>query len=108
MTMTPRLRKFALTVHIASSVGWLGSVAGFLALAIAGLTSRDVQTVRGIYVAMQLTGWYVIVPLPRFADNRAYPVTRHTVGLVPALLGLDEIPDNHRFHPHLVRFRADT
>lgn len=63
MTVTPGFRKFALTVHIASSVGWLGAVACFLALAVAGLTSRDVQTVRGVYVAMQLTGWYVIVPL---------------------------------------------
>lgn len=63
MIMTPGFRKFALTTHVASSVGWLGAVACFLALAVAGLTSRDVQTVRGVYVAMQLTGWYVIVPL---------------------------------------------
>ena len=60
--MTPRLRKFALTAHVTFSVGWLGTVAGFLALAIAALTSRDVQTVRGSYIAMELTGWYVIVP----------------------------------------------
>jgi hypothetical protein len=41
MTMTPHLRKFALTAHVTSSVGWLGGVAGFLALAVAGLTSQD-------------------------------------------------------------------
>ena len=63
MTMTPRLRKFALTAHIASSVGWLGAVACFLALAIAGLTSRDAQMVRAAYLAMGLTAWFVIVPL---------------------------------------------
>jgi hypothetical protein len=40
MNMSPALRKFALTAHITSSVGWLGSVIGFLALAIAGLTSQ--------------------------------------------------------------------
>ena len=34
MTLTPRLRKAALTTHVASSVGWLGAVVGFLALAI--------------------------------------------------------------------------
>ena len=39
--MTPRVRKWALTAHIAFSVGWLGAVAGFLVLSIAGLTSRD-------------------------------------------------------------------
>lgn len=36
MTVTPRLRKFALTVHATSSVDWLGAVLAFLALAIAG------------------------------------------------------------------------
>ena len=43
MTMTPRLRKFALTAHVTSSVGWLGAVAGFLALAVAGLTSQELR-----------------------------------------------------------------
>jgi hypothetical protein len=62
MTMTPRFRKFALTAHVTSSVGWLGTVASFQALAIAAVTSRDPETVRGSYLAMELTGWYVIVP----------------------------------------------
>ena len=35
--MTPGLRKFALTTHVTSSVGWLGAVGAFLALAIAGV-----------------------------------------------------------------------
>ncbi|HYN09782.1 MAG TPA: hypothetical protein VES67_20535 [Vicinamibacterales bacterium] len=63
MTMTPRLRKFALTAHVTSSVGWLGAVSAFLALAVAGLTSRDAQMVRADYLAMELIGWFVIVPL---------------------------------------------
>jgi hypothetical protein len=62
MTMTPRLRKFALTAHVTSSVGWLGAVAGFLALAVAGLTSKEAQTVRAAYIAMELTGRLVIIP----------------------------------------------
>lgn len=61
--MSPGLRKLALTAHVICSVGWLGAVAGFLALAIAGLQSADLQAVRGFYIAMNLTGWYVIVPL---------------------------------------------
>jgi hypothetical protein len=60
--MTPRLRKLALTAHVTSAVGWLGAVAGFLALAIAAQTSQGPATVRSAYVAMELTGWYVIVP----------------------------------------------
>src|SRR5437773_12434586 len=63
MTMAPSLRKFALTAHVTSSVGLLGSIAAFLALAIAGLTSQDAQIVRAAYLAMDLTGWFVIVPL---------------------------------------------
>ena len=65
--MTPGVRKLALTAHVTCSVGWLGAVAGFLALAIAGLVSQDLQTVRGMYVAMNLIGWYIIVP-PCFAS----------------------------------------
>lgn len=60
--MTPGIRKLALTAHVTSSVGWLGTVASFQALAIAALTSRDPATVRGFYLAMELIGWYVIVP----------------------------------------------
>lgn len=63
MLMTPRLRKVALTVHVTASVGWLGAVFAFLALAIAGLTSQDAQVVRAAYLAMELAGWFVIVPL---------------------------------------------
>jgi hypothetical protein len=61
--MTPGLRKLVLTAHITVSVGWLGAVAAFLALAIAGLTSRDEQMVRTAYAAMELTARCVIVPL---------------------------------------------
>ncbi|MCL4704912.1 hypothetical protein KJ068_07110 [bacterium] len=63
MTMTPRLRKFALTAHITASVGWLGADIGFLALAVVGLTSQDAQMVRAAYLAMGLIAWFVIVPL---------------------------------------------
>ena len=61
--MTPGIRKLALTAHVTSSVGWLGAVGGFLALAIAGLIGRDELTVRSVYLATELTTWVVIVPL---------------------------------------------
>src|SRR6266853_1189855 len=60
--MTPSLREFALTAHITFSVGLLGSIAAFLALAVAGLTSQDSQIVRAAYPAMDLTTRFVIVP----------------------------------------------
>ena len=51
------------------------------------------QMVRAAYLAMELTGWFVIVPLSlRLAADRACPVTGHHVGLVPALLGPGETP----------------
>lgn len=62
MIMTSRLRKFGLTAHVTFSVGWLGAVVAYLALAIAGLTSHDLQLVRATYLAMELIGWLVIIP----------------------------------------------
>lgn len=62
MTLTPRLTKFVFTSHITFSVGWLGAVAVFLALAITGLTSQNSQLARSAYLAMELSGWFVIVP----------------------------------------------
>ncbi|MBA3249758.1 MAG: DUF2269 domain-containing protein [Geodermatophilaceae bacterium] len=61
--MPPRLRRFMLTAHVVSSVGWLGAVAASLALGLAGLTSRDAETLRAVYLAMELIGWFVLVPL---------------------------------------------
>jgi hypothetical protein len=63
MTMTAFLRKFALTAHVTCSVGSLGAVVGFLALAIAGLTSQDAQMVRATYLVLEFTAWFVILPL---------------------------------------------
>ncbi len=61
--MTPSLRNLVLTAHVTFSVGWLGAVAAFLVLAIAGLTSQDTQIVRSAYPAMELIARFVIVPL---------------------------------------------
>ena len=63
MTMSPRLRRFALTVHLTSSVGWIGAVIAYLALGVSSVTSQDGQAVRAAWIAMELIGWFVIVPL---------------------------------------------
>jgi hypothetical protein len=63
MTMTPNLRKFALTAHVTASVGWLGAAVAFLAIAVVGLTSRNAQTVRGAYLVMEPAAWFALVPL---------------------------------------------
>ena len=63
MIMAPRFRKLALAVHIALSVGWIGAVAGYIALDVTAATGQDARTLRGVYLAMGLIAWYVIVPL---------------------------------------------
>jgi hypothetical protein len=61
--MTPGLRKLALTAHVTFSVGWLGAVLAYLAVAVACLVSRDAEMVHAGFPAMELMGWFVIVPL---------------------------------------------
>lgn len=63
MTMPPGLRKLALTAHVTSSVGWLGAVVAYLALAVAAVRSQDALTVRAAWIAMDVMGWFAIVPL---------------------------------------------
>jgi uncharacterized membrane protein len=63
MTFAPALRRFTFATHVASSVGWLGAVLVFLALAAIGLTSTDETTVRGAYLVMAPAAWLVLVPL---------------------------------------------
>ncbi len=63
MILTPGIRKFALTVHLTCSVGWIGAVVAYLALGVAAVTSADTQTVRAAWTGMDVTGWWVIVPL---------------------------------------------
>ena len=61
--MTPAVRKLTITAHVAFSVGWLGAVAAFLVLSIAGLTSHDAEVVRGAYLSMELISRFVIIPM---------------------------------------------
>ena len=76
MIMSSGVRKAALTAHVTSSVGWLGAVAVFLAIAVAGVTSDQPETVRAAYIAMDLAASFVIVPLA---------LASVTTGLIQAL-----------------------
>jgi hypothetical protein len=58
-----RLRELMLTAHVTSSVGFLGAVAAFLALAVAGATGQDAQVVSAFSLAMELITSSVIVPM---------------------------------------------
>lgn len=63
LTMGPRVRKFALTVHVTAAIGWMGAVVAYLALVIAAMNRADAQTLRAAWVAMSLIGWIALVPL---------------------------------------------
>jgi hypothetical protein len=61
--LSPPLRKAALAVHLAVSVGWIGAVAAYLALDLAAASSADAATLRAAYLGMGLIAGWVIVPL---------------------------------------------
>ena len=61
ITMNSRVSKLMLTTHITFSVGWIGTVAAFLALSIVGLIGND-EMVRACYIAMEVVAWFIIVP----------------------------------------------
>jgi hypothetical protein len=61
--MKPALRKFVLAAHLTFSVGWIGTVIAYLALGLSAVNSEDSQTIRAAWTAMEIVGWYVIVPL---------------------------------------------
>lgn len=74
--MKPAVRKLALSAHLTSSVGWIGTVIAYLGLGVAAVSTDDVGRIRAAWIAMELIGWYVIVPLA---------VTSLITGLVMAL-----------------------
>ena len=74
--MPPGLRKVVLTAHVATSVGWLGAVGAYLAIDVTAVTSRDAELVRAAYLAMNVIGLFVIVPLA---------LTSVVIGVVNAL-----------------------
>ena len=61
--MPPGLRKAVLTTHVVASVGWLGAIVAFLALAVVGVASDDAQLVRGVYLASEPLALFAVVPL---------------------------------------------
>ena len=63
MALAPAIRKFTFATHVTTSVGWIGAVLVFLALAAIGLSSEDERTVRGAYLVMAPAAWFVLVPL---------------------------------------------
>jgi hypothetical protein len=60
--VTTASRKVLLTVHVVSSVGWLGAVVASLALGLAGLFAEP-ATSQASYISLELLGWTTLLPL---------------------------------------------
>jgi hypothetical protein len=56
------LRKTGVFAHVTASIGWLGAVGAFLAVALAGLRSTDRETAAAACVAMDWIAWLAILP----------------------------------------------
>ena len=89
LTMNSRVSKMMLTTHITFSVGWIGTVAAFLALSMVGLVSSD-AVVRSCYVAMEIVAWCHHSILLCLSPNRTCPGTRNTLGTIQALVDFRE------------------
>ena len=63
MILATGVRKLTLAVHLVVSVGWIGAVLAYLALGISAVSDGDAGAVRAAWIAMELVGWFVIVPL---------------------------------------------
>lgn len=63
MTFNPAIRRLTYATHVTSSLGWVGAVIVFIALALIGLTSPDETTTRGAYLVMAPAAWFALVPL---------------------------------------------
>lgn len=63
MRLSAPLRKGALAVHLATSVGWIGAVGAYLALDLTAATSSEAAVLRSAYLGMGLIAGSVIVPL---------------------------------------------
>lgn len=63
MQFGPTARKLNFTIHLISSLAWIGAVGAFLVLSVVGLRSADPATIRACYFSMDLIGRYLIFPL---------------------------------------------
>lgn len=63
LRLKPAARRLVLTIHIVSSIGWIGVYLVMLTLVITGLTASDPGVVRAAYVVMQVIDANLTVPI---------------------------------------------
>lgn len=63
LVMSPPVRRTVLTLHVVISVGWLGLDLGLLGLGVTALTTGDPEMLRASYLAMDVFGDALIIPV---------------------------------------------
>ncbi|KQY80877.1 hypothetical protein [Pelomonas sp. Root1444] len=63
MQLTGSWRKALMLVHLIGSLGWMGAIATYFALAAKGLDGPTEFATRAAYLGMQDVGWHVVMPL---------------------------------------------
>jgi hypothetical protein len=61
--LPPKTRKLVLTVHVVSSVGWLGTALVILVLVTAALVTADPELRRAAYLVLNLLDSTIVVPV---------------------------------------------
>ncbi|GLW63341.1 membrane protein [Actinomadura rubrobrunea] len=64
--LSPRMRKLTLLIHVIAAVSWLGLDVGLLTLSVTGRISDDPETIRAAYVAMDVFGDVLLIPVALF------------------------------------------
>src|SRR5262245_4325887 len=97
--MTPPFSKFALTAHVALSVGWLGAVVAYSSRNRGSDQPGSSNRARRLFLARVYRLVCHRSAQSRRATKRAHPVTRHPVGFVQVSLGPGEVlADRRRDH----------
>jgi len=61
--LSPRLRKFFLTLHVGTSVGWLGASMGMVVLSVTGLVTGNPELRHHAYAFMHIFDLTIVIPL---------------------------------------------
>jgi hypothetical protein len=62
MVISPGARRLLVAVHVTCSIGWVGVVLAYIVLGIAA-ERGDPETLTGAWIAMEVLGWHVLLPL---------------------------------------------
>ncbi|MVO98189.1 hypothetical protein [Paenibacillus lutrae] len=63
MTFSPSFRKLILTIHVITTMGWLGSAAAYIPIAVYVLNNQDTDMLRPAIEIMSLIANFIVVPV---------------------------------------------